>query len=113
MGLSRIFACAVLGTLFPTVILAYLLVGRSSEASAEIKACEAAQGFVRDQLGTRQAMSFLPCDESKEMKLPGGAWQVLGDVELGQGAVGATKEAYVVRLKLGADGADLESLSLR
>ena len=117
MGLARIFACAVVGALVPTALVLYFLLAPAGTASAEVRACEAAQNFVAKSLeqgGKGKKLSFLACDQNKEMKLKTGDWQVLGDVEVGSDASDITKESYVVRLKLASDGKDtLEMLSLR
>jgi hypothetical protein len=114
MGLTRIFVGAVAGTLIPTAILAYVLMSPSSGDPTQIKACEAAENFVRQSVGADKPMSFLPCDESKEKLISGTTWQVMGDVEIGTAEGEKSHEAYLVRLDLG-DGSTphLETMSLR
>ena len=114
MGLTRIFACAVVGTLIPTAVVLYFIMAPANTASAEAHACQVAQGFVSQSLGAEKKLHFLACGDNKEIKLKDGEWQVLGDVEIGGDAGAMAHESYVVRLRLGDDGAaKLEALTLR
>jgi hypothetical protein len=114
MGLTRIFLGAVLGVLIPTAIALYFAFAPAGAASARTRACEAAQGFVAEKVAPAKVVAFEPCGDNKELQLKGGDWQILGDVEVDKGAGKTEHESYLVRLKLGEDGAGtLETLSLR
>jgi hypothetical protein len=113
MGLTRIFAGAVLGVLIPTAIAFYFAFAPANTGSAEARACLVAQGFVAERVAPAKVVGFLPCSDNKEIQFKGGDWQILGDVEVAKD-VGTQHESYLVRLKLGEDGAGtLETLTLR
>jgi hypothetical protein len=114
MGLTRIFAGAVLGVLIPTAIALYFAFAPANTASAEARACQVAQSFVAEKVAPAKVVGFLPCSDNKGIQLKGGDWQFLGDVEIDKGAGNTEHESYLVRLKLGEDGAGtLETLTLR
>jgi hypothetical protein len=114
MGVGRIFVCAVVGTLIPTAIMVYLLMSPAAGNTTELKACAAAEGFVRQSLGADKSLSFVPCDQIKEKNITGDIWQVMGEVEIANGTGPAIHEAYLARIDLGDDSAPrLETLSLR
>jgi hypothetical protein len=114
MGLSRIFIGAVLGVLIPTAIALYFFLAPADTASAHAEVCQAAQGFVAEKVAPAKVVGFEACSDDKELQLKGGAWQVLGDVEIDKGTGNTEHESFLVRLRLGKDGANtLETLSLR
>ena len=114
MGLTRIFVAAILGVLIPTAVVLYLLLAPTHSASARDRACEVAQSFVAEKVAPAKIVAFEACSDEKALQLKEGEWQVKGDVEVEKDAAATEHESYLVRLKLGENGAStLVTMSLR